>query len=275
MKPNAMPSMISYRALLTCCFLVALLCSALAGVEASSASLDSPGLYSQQRPSRDGIGRLYMGREISFVMGHQGVGWLERREREIDERTDLVVEGMELAPDAVVADIGAGSGHFTFRISPKVPDGRVLAVDIQPEMLAVIEQRSRQRRYPNVEAVKGSETNPNLETASVDAVLMVDAYHEFSHPREMMTAIVESLRPGGRVFLVEYRAEDPTVPILPLHKMTEEQARLEMEAVGLVFVENRTMLPQQHFLVFRKAEPSASRNAGSKGPKPLEGRSCR
>jgi len=225
--------------------------------ESSSTSLGASAPYSQRRPSRDGIGKLYMGREISFVMGHQGVDWLERRGREREERTDLVVDGMELAPDAIVADIGAGSGHFTFRISSRVPEGRVLAVDIQPEMLVAIEKRQRQGPFLNVETVLGTETEPNLPAASVDAVLMVDAYHEFSHPREMMTAIVKALRPGGRVFLVEYRAEDPSIPILPLHKMTEDQARREMESVGLEFVENRAMLPQQHFLIFRKPERSS------------------
>ncbi len=225
--------------------------------ECASISSASSDFYSQRRPSRDGIGKLYMGREISFVMGHRGASWLERAEREKEERTDLVVDGMALASDAAVADLGAGSGHFTFRISPRLPQGRVLAVDIQPEMLAVVEQRKRQGSYANVETVLGTETDPNLPAASIDAVLMVDAYHEFSHPREMMTAIVKALRPGGRVFLVEYRAEDPSIPILPLHKMTEDQARLEMESVGLEFVENRAMLPQQHFLIFRKPERSS------------------
>ena len=259
MKPAAVPSTILKHPLPASRFLVALLLAAAAEAEAPSESLHSAGTYSRQRPSRDGIGKVYMGREISFVMGHRGIDWLERRDREKEERTDLVVEGMELAPDAVVADIGAGSGHFTFRIGPRVPKGRVLAVDIQPEMLSVLEQRSEQKRQTNVEAVQGSKSDPNLEPESVDAVLMVDAYHEFSHPLEMMNAIVRALRPGGRVFLVEYRAEDAKVPILPLHKMTEAQARLEMEVVGLEFVENRAMLPQQHFLVFRKPDsPSVS-----------------
>lgn len=198
-----------------------------------------------------------MGREISFVMGHRGIGWLERANREREERTDLVVEHMELDPHAVVADIGAGSGYFTFRISSEVPHGRVLAVDIQPEMLAVIERRKESAGTSNVEAVLGTPMDPNLPNASVDAALMVDAYHEFSNPREMMTALVQALRPGGRVFLVEYREEDPSVPIKPLHKMSEAQARREMEAVGLEFVENRSMLPQQHFLIFRKPVPSS------------------
>ena len=195
-----------------------------------------------------------MGREISFVMGHRGADWLERATREREERTDLLIENMDLEPDAVVADIGAGSGYFTLRISPRIPAGRVLAVDIQPEMLAVIDKRKALAGSTNVETILGTPTDPGLLPASVDAALMVDAYHEFSNPREMMGALVGALRPGGLVFLVEYREEDPAVPILPLHKMSEAQARLEMEAVGLEFVENRTMLPQQHFLIFRKPE---------------------
>ena len=210
------------------------------------------GVYSTRRPSRDGIGKVYMGREISFVMGHQGIGWLERSGREREERTDLVVANMELAEDAVVADIGAGSGYFTFRIAPRVPRGKVLAVDIQPEMLKVIEERREALGAANVETIQGSEMHPRLPAGEVDAALMVDAYHEFSHPREMMTALYQALAPGGRVFLVEYRAEDPDVPIKPLHKMTEGQARRELEAVGLRFVENRPVLPQQHFLIFEK-----------------------
>ena len=224
------------------------------GTGTATATESQPFSYSQRTPSRDGIGKVYMGREISFVMGHRGIGWLERRSREREERTDLVIKNMELAKDDVVADIGAGSGYFAFRISRKVPRGRVLAVDIQQEMLDVIRQRQAAEGVVNVETVLGTLEDPKLPAESVDAALMVDAYHEFSHPREMMTALVAALKPGGRVFLVEYREEDPTVPILPLHKMSESQARTEMETVGLEFVENRKMLPQQHFLVFRKPE---------------------
>ena len=249
-----MPSMILKRLLPISCSLVALTSTASANVRASPESLPSPGSYSQQRPSRDGIGKVYMGREISFVMGHRGIDWLERRDREKEERTDLVVEGMELAPDAVVADIGAGSGHFTFRISPRVPKGRVLAVDIQPEMLSVLEQRSQQQRKTNVEAVQGSKSDPNLEPESVDAVLMVDAYHEFSHPNEMMQSIFYALKQGGKIYLLEYRGEDPDVPIKPLHKMTQAQAIKEMEAVGLKHLRTDDFLPWQHFMVFEKTK---------------------
>lgn len=224
--------------------------------EKSSTAAGSLEIYSRKTPSRDGIGKVYMNREISFVMGHRGANWLERPTREREERTDLVIENMELEPDAVVADIGAGSGYFTMRISSRVPQGRVLAVDIQQEMLDVIEKRVAAAEAGNVRTILGTPTDPSLPTSGVDAALMVDAYHEFSHPREMMTALVEALRPGGRAFLVEYREEDPSVPILPLHKMSEAQTRLEMEAVGLEFVENRSMLPQQHFLIFRKPPSS-------------------
>ncbi len=213
------------------------------------------GHYSTRRPSRDGIGKVYMGREISLVMGHRGVGWLERAGRESEERPDVLVANMELSPDAAVADIGAGSGYFTFRIAALVPRGKVVAVDVQPEMLEIIDRRRRDGAFDNVETVLGSERDPRLPPESIDVALMVDAYHEFSFPREMMTALVEALRPGGRVFLVEYRAEDPTVPIKPLHKMSERQARRELEAVGLRLVENRAVLPQQHLLVFEKPQP--------------------
>jgi ubiquinone/menaquinone biosynthesis C-methylase UbiE len=152
----------------------------------------------------------------------------------------------------VVADIGAGTGYFSFRLSQKVPKGRVLAVDIQPEMLSIMRDRIAAGAAENVVPVLGAFDDPNLPAGAVDAVLMVDAYHEFSHPWEMMQGIVTGLRSGGRVFLVEYRGEDPAVLIKPLHKMTEAQARREMEAVGLVWEETLDVLPTQHLMVFRK-----------------------
>lgn len=208
--------------------------------------------YSFKIPARDGIGKVYMGREISFVMGHRGRGWLERPSREREERTDLLVGAMQLDSTTVVADIGAGSGYFAFRMSPSVD--KVLTVDIQPEMLAFIEERTVREGVDNIETVLGTVENPNLPEGKVDAVLMVDAYHEFSHPHEMMHGIFDALKPGGRVYLVEYRGEEPEIPIYPLHKMTVAQARLEMEAIGLEFVKNRKMLPTQHFMIFRKPE---------------------
>jgi ubiquinone/menaquinone biosynthesis C-methylase UbiE len=208
--------------------------------------------YSYTNASSDGIGKMYMGREISQVMGHRGAGWLERPTREREERTDLLLEGLSLEPDDVAADIGAGTGYFSLSIARQVPQGRVLAVDIQPEMLDMLSARANKRGLDNIEPILGAVDDPRLPENQVDLVLLVDAYHEFSHPREMMQGIVQGLKPGGRVVLVEYRAEDPKVPIKPLHKMTQAQAIKEMKAVGLEWIETKNFLPQQHFMVFQK-----------------------
>ncbi len=209
-------------------------------------------VYQQRSPSRDGIGKFYMGREIAQVMGHLGAGWLERPSREREEAPQTLIKALNLKPTDVVADIGAGTGYFNFRISPLVPQGMVLAVDVQPEMLAMMERTKREMHVANVKTVLGSTTNPNLKDSSVDLALMVDAYHEFDHPREMMQAIVQALKPNGRVVLVEYRGENPLIPIKPLHKMTQQQVRKEMQAVGLTWSETKDVLPQQHILIFRK-----------------------
>ena len=208
--------------------------------------------YSQKTPSRYGIGKVYMGREISQVLGHRGILWLERPERERQELPDAVIAHLELEPDDVVADVGAGSGYFSVRIAPHVPRGQVLAVDVQPEMIEVLERRRRETGFDQIKPVLGSVTDPNLPDGEVDVVLMVDAYHEFSHPREMMEAIVASLAPDGRVVLVEYRGEQRGTGVLPLHQMTEAQVRKEMAAVGLEFEANHDPLPIQHILVFRQ-----------------------
>jgi len=235
-------------------------CQATADGEGSAGSTatDTSDVYSQRPPSRDGIGKVYMGREISKVMGHRGASWLERPERADNERPDLVVDSLNLAPTDVVADIGAGTGYFTFRMAPQVSRGRVFAVDIQPEMLDIMRQRAREQGIDNVSLVRGTVQDPNLPADSIDVTLIVDAYHEFEYPREMMQSLVASLVPGGRVVLIEYRKEDPSVPIKPLHKMSEAQVRKEMQAVGLQWVETKDMLPRQHFLVFEKPVPQAA-----------------
>jgi len=216
---------------------------------------DGPG-YRYQQPSRDGIGKVYLGREISQVMGHRGAGWLERKTRVNEERPDRVIDAMALAPDDEVADIGAGTGYFSMRLARVVPEGQVIAVDIQPEMLALLQARIDQEGLQNITLVQGREDDPRLAPDSLDAALLVDAYHEFAYPYEMMRALVTALRPGGRVVLIEYRGEDPTVPIKPLHKMTEAQAILEMDAVGLAHKRTITTLPTQHILIFEKPGPS-------------------
>ncbi|MDB9343172.1 methyltransferase domain-containing protein [Nodularia spumigena CS-586/05] len=213
----------------------------------------SDNIYEQRKnPSSDGIGKYYMGREIAKVMGHTGAGWLERPSREVEEQPSKIVSALNLQPDDVVADIGAGTGYLSFRIAPLLTEGKVLAVDIQPEMLEIVEFFQQEKNITNVEPILATLTNPNLPDASVDLALMVDAYHELEYPQEVMTGIVKALKPGGRVVLVEYRGENPFIMIKRLHKMTQKQVRKEMQAVGLVWRETKNLLPQQHLMIFEK-----------------------
>ena len=231
-----------------------LLCLAGAAAEPIPTPAGTPERYEwRQEHSRDGIGKFYLGREISHVMGHQAADWLERPEREEEEKTSLLVGALKLKPGDSVADIGAGTGYFCRRLAPRVGDrGRILAVEIQPEMLDLLTNRMAELHITNVKPILGTITDPKLPAAAVDLVLMVDVYHEFSHPFEMMQAIARSLKPGGRVVFVEFRGEDPAVPIKPLHKMTEAQVRKEMAAQSLEWVETIAVLPRQHIIVFQK-----------------------
>jgi SAM-dependent methyltransferase len=208
--------------------------------------------YITAAPSVDGIGKIFMGREIAKVMGHPGIGWLERTDREKEEAPSKAIAMLGLAPDTVIADIGAGSGYYSFRIASIVPNGKVVAVDIQPEMLDHLKNEAARRKIGNVEPHLGTIDDIKIAPDTLDAVLMVDAYHEFSHPVEMLHSIRTALKPGGRIYLLEFRAEDPRVPIKPLHKMSEEQAVREFGALGFAFVENKPGLPWQHLLVFEK-----------------------
>jgi ubiquinone/menaquinone biosynthesis C-methylase UbiE len=218
--------------------------------------------YTTTRPSADGIGKVYLGREIAHVMGHEGAGWLERPEREDEEKPSVLVGHLKLKPTDVVADIGCGTGYFSFRMARLVPQGKVLGVDIQPEMLELLKQNAAERKVTNVQPVLGTIEDPRLPIGGVDLVLLVDAYHEFDHPYEMMRHIADSLTPTGRVALVEYRAEDPNVPIKPHHKMTEAQAVKEMAAVGLVHQSTDESLPWQHLMFFTR--PPTATDAGKK-----------
>jgi len=202
-------------------------------------------VYEQRQASRDGTGKVYMGREISQVMGHAAIHWLERPEREAEEATSRVMKGLalEIKPDAVVVDVGSGSGYYSFQLAEIVPLGKVIGVDIQPEMVAYLVQKAQRLGVKNVEANLGKVDSVQLPGGSVDAVIMVDAYHEFSHPNEMMQSIFHALKPGGCVYLLEYRAEDSAVPIKPLHKMTEAQSIKEMQAVGLKHLKTEGFLP--------------------------------
>lgn len=214
---------------------------------------DSPSYYREKAiHNPDGIGKYYMNREIARVMGHQAMMWLERDSRSAEEKPDLTVQKLNLQPDDIVADIGAGTGYFSFRMAQQVPEGKVYAVDIQPEMLDAIAFLKEDKNITNVETVLGKEDQPNLPPESIDLALMVDAYHEFAYPREMMQGIVKVLKPGGRVVLLEYRKENPMIMIKPLHKMTQKQVKKELKAVGLKWQETKEFLPEQHFLVFSK-----------------------
>jgi len=204
--------------------------------------------------SLDGIGKFYMGREIAQVMGHLGASWLERPSREWEEEPALLVESLGLKPADVVADIGAGTGYISLMMAQKLPEGKVLAVDVQPEMIEILEDFKSQYKIKNVETILGTESNPNLPENIVDLAIMVDAYHEFAYPKEMMEGIVRGLKVGGRVVLVEYRGENPFIAIKALHKMTQKQVKKEMAAVGLVWKETIGVLPQQHILVFEKVK---------------------
>ncbi len=218
----------------------------------SAAPVAVPAKYETRSASPDGIGKVWMGREISQVMGHPGIGWLERTDREKEEAPSKAIALLELAPDAVLADIGAGSGYYSFRIARKLPQGKVVAVDIQPEMLDFLKAESVKLGVTNVQPHLGAIDDVNLPPASIDAALMVDAYHEFDHPVEMLASLRLALKPKGRIYLLEYRAEDDNVPIKPHHKMTEAQARKEFEAAGFRFVTNKPDLPWQHLMIFEK-----------------------
>lgn len=210
--------------------------------------------YETKRASRDGVGKFYFGREIAQVMGHQGASWLERPEREVEERTDLLLAALDLKPGAVVADIGAGSGYFSWRMARQVgPNGSVYAVDIQQEMLDLLMANLRRRQVGEVvRPVLGTIQDPKLPPASVDLILLVDVYHELDYPYEMTQAMIRALKPGGRLVLVEYRGEDPAVPIKPLHKMTAAQVNKELAVHRVTFEKNVDTLPRQHILIFKK-----------------------
>ena len=220
--------------------------------EKPKGDLPPPEPYTFATPSADGIGKIFMGREISNVMGHPGIGWLERTAREKEEAPSKAIALLELAPDTVIADIGAGSGYYSFRLADILPQGRVVAVDIQQEMLDYLKAEAARRKITNVLPHLGAVDDIKMEADMLDAVLMVDAYHEFSHPAEMLQSIRKALKPGGKIYLLEYRAEDPNVPIKALHKMSQAQAIKEFVALGFEFVESKPDLPWQHLLVFRK-----------------------
>lgn len=199
----------------------------------------------------NGIGKFYLGREIAHVMTHEGAGWLDRKEREKEEDPRKLVDVLNFDSNETVVDLGAGSGYYTFLIAPKV--FKVIAVDIQPEMLSIMERKIKNGGVKNVELLLGKERDPGLTNSSVDTIIMVDVYHELAFPREVTRKMVDALKPGGRIVLVEFRLEDPEVPIKLVHKMSEKQVLREMkEFPELVPEPTISALPWQHVIVLRK-----------------------
>ncbi len=209
--------------------------------------------YTYKEGDQNGIGKWYMGREIAYVMGFQGIDWLERPEREEEENTAKLINNMEIHLSDTIADIGAGSGYHVFKMAPIAKEGAIYAVDIQEEMLTAIIMHPNYNSNKNIETILGSEKTVNLPENSVDKVLMVDVYHEFNYPYEMVMSIKRALRKDGKIYLIEYRGEDATVPIKKVHKMTEAQAIKEMKAAGFKLEKNDDNLPWQHCMVFVKA----------------------
>lgn len=200
----------------------------------------------------NGIGKWYLGREIAHVMGFQGMEWLERPEREQEENSATLIKNMNIQPNDVIADIGAGSGYHVFKMVEKLNDGKIYAVDIQPEMLSAMSVKKESLKLKNIELVLGDEQTTNLPENSIDKILMVDVYHEFNYPVEMIQSMSQALKKNCEVYLIEYRLEDPSIPIKTIHKMSEAQAVKEFKANGFALKKNIGNLPWQHCMVFVK-----------------------
>jgi len=202
----------------------------------------------------NGMGKFYMGREIAIVMGHEAAGWLERPEREKEEQPSKLIKELKLKAGDVVADIGAGSGYYSFKFSPIVGQtGKIYAVDIQQEMLDILSKKMKARKVTNIVPHLGEEKDPKLPEEAIDLIIMIDVYHEFSYPYEMMQAMLKALKPGGRIVFVEFRMEDEKVPIKLVHKMSEKQVQKEMSAFPqLKHARTSDVMPWQHIIVFEK-----------------------
>lgn len=230
-----------------------LLIAALALPAFVSASEPAVPRYTTAAASADGTGKIHQGREIAQVMTFHGAQWLERTERMEEERPDLVLAALELKPGMTVADIGAGTGYYAWRMAQSVSaSGTVYAVDIQPEMIKFLERQVARRGTANVKAVLGTVTDPRLPAGTLDLAIMVDVYHELEFPYEMLAAVTRALKPGGRLVFVEFKGNDRTVPIKPLHTMTEAQVKKEAALHPLEWVRTVGGLPWQHVVVFRK-----------------------
>lgn len=225
-------------------------CNSPKNTAVTSAAKDS--VYTFKTPHPDGTGKVYLGREIAHVMSAAGGDWLERSTRQEEEDADAAIARLPLQTNSVVSDIGAGTGYYTFRIADKVKQGKVYAVEIQDEFIDALNQRKKETGAGNVVVVKGGTQSPNLPEGSVDLAFMVDVYHELDYPHEMLQSLYKALKPTGKLLLLEYRAEDPSIPIKALHKMSVAQANKELGANGFVPDTLEKFLPIQHYLLYRK-----------------------
>jgi len=200
----------------------------------------------------NGINKWYMGRQIAQVMSHYGIDWLERPEREKEENTSLLLKNLAVKPGMLIADIGAGSGYHSALLSKMVGSGKVFAVDVEPEMIAYLNERIKQEKLSRIVPVLSTEQKLPLPENTIDMMLLVDVYHEFSYPYEMTLSMRAALKPGGKLVLVEFRSEDQNVPIKSIHKMSEAQSIKEFKAAGFTFDKNIDNLPWQHCMVFTK-----------------------
>ncbi len=211
----------------------------------------------------------YKGREIAQTMHYLGAPWLTRDSREREEDCKTMLAALHVKPGDVVCDLGCGNGFYTLKLAKLAGDkGKVVAVDIQREMLELLKDRAAEEKITNIEPVLGTTTDPKLPANSIDLMLLVDVYHEFSNPEEMLAAIRKSLKPGGRVALAEFRGEDPNVPIKPLHKMSKAQIMKEFPPNGFKLVEQFDKLPWQHLMFFERDDTPHSASGESTNPAP-------
>ena len=237
-------------------FLLGLIISFAAAVSAQQAQ-PAPATQSTAQapapaPATPGVHPI-SGRRYAATMSYQGADWLDREERDIEEEPDRALDALGLKKGEVVADVGAGSGYMTVRMAKRVGnEGRVYAEDIQPEMIALLNKRLTQDKIANVIPVLGLINDPKLPDATLDLILLVDVYHEFSQPQQMLRGLRAALKPNGRLVLLEYRKEDPNVPIRPEHKMSVAEAKMELEAEGFTLTKTDERLPRQHILIFTK-----------------------
>ncbi len=212
-------------------------------------------IYTYRQHSEGGTGKIYVSREIAQIMGSDGAAWLNRKDREKEENSNLAINKMELLPTNTVADIGAGTGYYTFKIAQKVPLGKVYAVEIQDQMIHYLNERKKELGASNVEVIKGDSKSPHLPDSSIDLAILIDVYHELEYPKEMLQYISKALKSNGKILLLEYRAEDPNIPIKALHKMSVAQVNKEMAANGFKLSYDGEFLPIQHFLMYQKSNP--------------------